>query len=742
MTLLLGLLATAPTTREQPVATVAGVVVDARSGQPLVAARVELGTPPQSTLTDAQGRFRFDGVSVGAQALVVALVGYALDARTVDVGASSVDVVVSLADGAAALSEHVTVRGSVFGPREVGVAGQQVLSSGALRQLGGMTLDDPLRAVQTLSGASASDDLSGELAVRGTWFRGLSYTLDDVPARFLVHTLKVYADGGSVSMVSSDVLDRASLLRGAYPQRSEPRVGAALAFTSSEGSRDRLRVNLTASGTSASATADGPLGAARGSWLVSARRSYLDLVLARILHDSSLAFGFSDVFSKAVFDVSSRHQIAATLVAGHSRFEAANVQASTFDLGSANHAGWLAAGMWRHTATSRLTVTHRLFVTGESYDNRDGLDDQVATGRSVDTGYRADATYAPTPTRVVEVGGSIERRATGALHAIQIPGWAILGGEDFSARATNTGGYAQMHWAVGPLTVTPGARIDRFGLIHQWVASPWFLAEVQASERVAIELGVGRHHQSPEFDEVVGRRGTPSLGPLSASPIDIGLDGRLGASTRWQLTAYSRHEQHVVDLPEQYTRRVGGMLVPPSLTTAYANHVEATSRGVEMLLHHKSDAREGWIAYAFGRTRMHDEVTEERFDGDHDQRHTVSAFGRYRVSERTSVNARWRYGSNRPIVGYVDRDVAGLYAVGASRNATRVPAYARLDARVDHTYRWGARRLTMFGEVANITNRRNYRQIPPSLAAGTGQTLDLFRTMFPILPSVGATLEF
>lgn len=256
----------------------------------------------------------------------MSLVGFALEKQTVVIGPEGLDMTVTLTEGAAAFSERVTVRGSVFGSYELGVAGQQSLSRGELRQLGGMTLDDPLRAVQALSGASASDDFSGELAVRGSGFRDLNYTLDDAPARFLLHTMKLYEDGGSVTMINSDVLDHASLLRGAYPQRFDQRVGAALAFTSSDGSRERPRYNLTASGTSASAIADGPLGGGRGSWLASGRRSYLDLFLKRILNDSILAFGFGDLFSKVVYDLSDHHQLQATLVSGRSRFEAASVQ--------------------------------------------------------------------------------------------------------------------------------------------------------------------------------------------------------------------------------------------------------------------------------------------------------------------------------------------------------------------------------------------------------------------------------
>jgi hypothetical protein len=281
-------------------AMVSGVVIDVRTHLPLAGAVVELKTPPRSVTTDAEGRFRFETVPAGPNELLVSLVGYAFAKFPIDVPSEGADVTVSLTEGPAAYHETVTVQGDAFATRELG-AGQQSLGSGELRQLGGMTLDDPLRAVQTLAGASSSDDFYGEFAVRGNGFRRLNYTVDGVPAAFLLHTIKFVEDGGSVTMINGDAIEEASLLRGAYAQRFDQRLGAALEFTSSEGSRERMRVNATASGTSASFTADGPFGASKaGSWLVSARRSYLDLFLKKVLDDSSLAFGFAGASAGAI----------------------------------------------------------------------------------------------------------------------------------------------------------------------------------------------------------------------------------------------------------------------------------------------------------------------------------------------------------------------------------------------------------------------------------------------------------
>jgi hypothetical protein len=66
-----------------------------------------------------------------------------------------------------------------------------------------------------------------------------------------------------------------------------------------------------------------------------------------------------------------------------------------------------------------------------------------------------------------------------------------------------------------------------------------------------------------------------------------------------------------------------------------------------------------------------DVVSDERYPADFDQRHTVNIYSGYRWSGRTSVSARFRYGSNSP---FTDRK----------------------------------RRLTLFLEVINVLNRDDF----------------------------------
>ena len=80
------------------------------------------------------------------------------------------------------------------------------------------------------------------------------------------------------------------------------------------------------------------------------------------------------------------------------------------------------------------------------------------------------------------------------------------------------------------------------------------------------------------------------------------------------------------------------------------------------------------------------------------------------LATRSSLSGRFRLGSNYPLTGYYESrneplilggEMFGydsVYIVAAARNTERLPAYARLDLRLDRTFAIAKRRL-MFAEV-------------------------------------------
>ena len=113
----------------------------------------------------------------------------------------------------------------------------------------------------------------------------------------------------------------------------------------------------------------------------------------------------------------------------------------------------------------------------------------------------------------------------------------------------------------------------------------------------------------------------------------------------------------------------------------------------------------------------------------------------YRVSERTSVSAKLRAGSNTPAPGYFAAQ-GDRFAVISSRNEMRLPGYSRVDLRANRTFNWSRKRLTLFAEIINVLNRDNVR-FSPAEPERVGRTpVALHESMIPIVPSVGILIEF
>ena len=269
---------------------VSGHIVDARTGAPLSKVLVVVEGLPLSTQTDDAGAFVLPEVAAGMRRLFVSVVGYILVRRDVQVIAgTSLDVTIRLSEGTGTYTEAVTVAADRFRQAEPAVASQQVLGSADIQNLRGVLADDPLRAVQVLPGVATGDDFRSEFSVRGSDFMHMNMTVDGFSTPYLLHTVRAVEDrssSGSVAMINSDILEDVTLLNGGYAQRYGDRTGSELDFRLRDGSRERTQARVAVSGTSASVVGEGPIGRSRrGSWLLTGRQSYLQLIVERMYNE-------------------------------------------------------------------------------------------------------------------------------------------------------------------------------------------------------------------------------------------------------------------------------------------------------------------------------------------------------------------------------------------------------------------------------------------------------------------------
>jgi hypothetical protein len=729
---------------------VVGQVTDAMSGTPLEQVRIRIEGTDLVTHTDADGGFRFDAVEAGRRRLQVSVVGYIFVEREIDVTAGTVlSLTVPIAEGTGTYTEEVTVTAEA-GPSSGSSPAEFTIRSGEIQALGGVLTGDPLRAMQALPAVATGDDFRAEFSVRGSAFRSIGLSLDDITTTALVHTLRAVDDTGSITMLNPDVLEAATLSSSSYPQRFGNHTGAHVAFTTREGSRERTEFHGALSGTNASFVLEGPLGRTRrGSWLATVRQSYLDWLVRKIEPETTSTLGYTDGQAKLVWDVTPAHQVELGVVGGRSRVEEPEENPSLNSLHHAvGRAGLVNVG-WRATLGGTL-LTQRVYLAGFRFKNISAFDEPLASGERRELGYRADVSHAPATSLILQAGlqlqGVREDRTRISFRPSRPPAGIdpiVVPLEGFAGDATVGSAYGQLRW-LGPrgLVLTPGARIDRAPrLAEGTTGSPWLLAEWPFGSFV-LRGGTSLRQQFPDIEHANGLHGNGGLVPERAWHGDLSVEQRLGPNARWQVTLYRREERDFLRLPGAEPRLDNGEFVPASLTSRYANVLNGRSEGIEWLVQRRHpNGLSGWASYSFGRLRQTDQSTGETFWGDFDQRHTFNVYAQQRLSDRLSVSGRFRLGSNFPVTGYLAEGHGGLVLTD-QRNGARLPVYSRLDLRVNRTFNFASKRLTLFVEVLNVYNRDNYGPTDYSIRVPGFEVHDAVQTLFPILPSAGFLLEF
>jgi len=732
-----------PAQPSQPAATIRGTVVDERTEQPLARVLVRLADTEYRATTATDGRFELRGVKPGDYTVTVSVVGYALLRKPVTVAAgAALEFTFVLTAGTGTYEEKVDVVAPVFEKREPGSVAEQTIGATEIQDLRGLVADDPLRAIQAMPGVTATDDFSAEFSARGSGPRNTAVLLDGIQASaVLLHTVEGRDDSGSIARISSDVLSRATLMLGSYPQRTGDRLGPQLEFLTRDGSRDGFHLRTMVSMVAAGVVAEGPLAGGRGSWLASVRQSYLDWVIREIYPDFNSFMGFTDAFGRVVFDASARHQVSLTLLAGRSHYEEVDPGTSPNAFADAESRGGLAILGVRSTGQT-WSLNQRVYGQTNTFQNTQPAGLEIGSGRYTDAGYRVDFTRALGARVTVDAGGQAQRvadRQSMFSYDRRVPPRRTTL-EAYDTLATRGGAYVHLRWQAAPASLlTGGARVDATSLVAGAAASPWLQFEQRLPHGLLVRAGTGLYRQEPSSDQLDGLNGGgDGLGRQRALHADVGVEQILGARTRWQVSLFNRQERDVA-FASGLEPRGAGAKVPYNPSARYENRLDGYARGVETVLQRRDpNGLSGWVAYAYELSRYRDAKTGESFDGDYDQRHTLNLYASLRLWSRANAIAKYRIGSNIPVRGYYsptgveDSDGLPTFALGPARNVGRLPTYSRLDLRVNQVFNFSTRRLTLFVELINVTNRTN-----AGLSGGRS-----IEKLLPLIPAAGFLFEF
>ena len=254
--------------------TISGFVTDRTSGEFLLSANVFLGGTSLGALSNENGYYAITGIPAGSYVLIVSYVGYETHRDTLSLDADSIlqrDVALA---PTVLIGEETVVEADRNRDERLAQPGFVALQAAVLQELPAIGETDLLRSLQLLPGIQASSDISSGLYIRGGGPDQTQILLDQIPLYNPSHAF------GFFSIFNPEAIKDMRLHKSAYPASYGGNLGAVLDVTNRDGNRNDLRGSGGISLISMRTMIEGPL--ARGSFMVSGRRTYLEPILAYI----------------------------------------------------------------------------------------------------------------------------------------------------------------------------------------------------------------------------------------------------------------------------------------------------------------------------------------------------------------------------------------------------------------------------------------------------------------------------
>ena len=730
------------------VGAISGVVVDP-AGRPAEGVRVCALDTASCATSDAQGAFRIGELRAGAYRLeILPLEGLPFTSDPVDVRAGldgTVDIELPRVES---FQQTVTVTAPAFrAPEEVKTSGFLVEPREILK--GAAALQDVSRYVQGLPGVViGTNDFRNDIIVRGGSPLENLFVVDNVEIPNINAFANFASAGGTVSLLDAELLQDVTFLTGGYPAPYINRTSSVLQVTQREGNRQAFGGWATLGFAGAGAILEGPINAGKGSWVVSARRTFLDLFTQDVgFGGVPVVYSFN---GKAVYDLTPRDRIWAVNIAGVDSIRLGLSESTDLTDEIANFDirfdGWRSAtGVnWQRIFGSRgvglLGITHSEAKVGQQVKDlvangvpRTGLlpADIIAQSpvvyfedsREGETTVKYDLTTHLPFFDTVQTGGSIKifriNYEARSPYGNDTPYSPMPGIDPFFLdtrfRSYQTGAYLQATKQVASrVNVTLGGRVDHYAILSQARFSPRAGVKVRLTDTLSWNSSTGSYYQQPAFLFVSAFPQNASLVPWRADHYVTGLAWSPNAALRVTAEAYRKtYTDYPVasDLPAVSLANIGDTFDVREILFPLTSAGKGYSEGVELFVEKRLTSKlygQGNLSFSSTRHAGLDGVLRP---GSFDYPFVFNLLGGYRLSPVWEFSARLSFLSGRPFTPYDQATSTaqrrGVYDL-TRVNAERAPDYGRIDLRADRTFTVGGQPLNLFFGVQNVTNRRNF----------------------------------
>ncbi len=343
---------------------ISGYIKDASNGEVLPGVSVFVDELKEGAATDANGYYHFT-VPEGTYHLHIALISYKDTIILVKINKD--------------IKMDVSVNSNSINAKTVNVVGLKANNNVESAKMGTITLEtkdlktipvffgeqDILKVIQLLPGVQSAGDANTGFYVRGG---GPDQNL------VMIDGATVYNAGhliGFFSIFNSDALSSVSLIKGDMPANYGGRISSVLDITSKEGDMEQIHASGGIGLIASHLTVQGPIKKDTAGFIVSARRTYVDLFMQKPFIPASSAFSgtsyyFYDLNARLNYRFSAKDQLSITGYYGQDDFTFSDAEAQFSTKVPWGNA--IVAANWNHIFNEKLLSTTSLSFT--NYDFR------------------------------------------------------------------------------------------------------------------------------------------------------------------------------------------------------------------------------------------------------------------------------------------------------------------------------------------------------------------------------------
>ncbi len=573
---------------------------------------------------------------------------------------------------------------------------------------------DVLRSLQLLPGVSTVGEGASGFNVRGGSVGQNLILLDEAPVYNSSHLF------GFFSVFNPDAVKDTKLYKGAIPARYGGRLASILDVRMKDGNSKKFEASGGIGSVFSRLAVEGPLIKDKASFIVAARRSYID-VLARpfvpILQNGG-ALNFYDLTLKTNYNIDRKNRLYLSGYFGRDNFKFDKTQG--FNWGNAT-----STLRWNHLFNERLFSNITLVYSKYDYALQFGKDDRnrFSWNSSIsnfilkpqftyfinsdnELNFGGEATYytfepanAVGVTNGTAVDISIDRKYNleTALHIGNSQRISDVFSVDYGLRFSNFQylgpGTAYTYNDTIPgirRTVTGSNKYSRGETIAAYHnLEPRFSFRIQPGSNSSIKGSYNRMVQYPHLISNTTASNpldvwTPSsnnIKPQTGDQFTLGYFRDLQENKQYEISVegylrYTRNQLDYIDGADLLINRYleGDLL--SGLGRAY---------GVETYFQKKTGRLNGWVSYTLGRTEMKvDGINRGAwYETRYNQTHNIKVAAFYEINKRWSVSSNFVFTSGTPTTfptsRYLQQDILIPYNANESRNNVHLKSYNRLD---------------------------------------------------------------